>query len=450
MRLSFREKKRGWRRAHSIPVVPSRCGPGRHPAHCAAREGDVRHLSSVPGPRSPSDCPSGRRTPRPWACSRCERCGGPSYRRRPARKPLDSRPGSRSRRTTQARPSRPSARLPSQGFRRFLRSIAPGPGSRSRCSASGGAGARRCSPSRHARRRRENSSRPCIQTSLHIRETVEWSEIDFLRAAQVRQLGLREDEIRFDGGAEIGMSVPNVCRSVTLGPELEEAQQFACAAQPAGRVRPWVLDSYVTVFENRVVRADRELDVPFSEQMPHIEVETLADDLENEPSPLTEVSELEERLVDHGHAVDELQQLLTGGPNQRELTGHGLSRSDFPCAIELLDLPPLRGRECLKDRLGHVDPSDRPIEIGKDGPLLRHVITIPGPSRALTSLLARNRGRHVGLSSSGRSGFPCYVSSTARPSGRGPEGRDKREVGAGWRSGPGSRRRPPGSRSSYP
>src|SRR5437667_11057624 len=101
----------------------------------------------------------------------------------------------------------------------------------------------------------------------------------------------------------------------------------------------------MTAFENRTVRSDRDPDVPFPEQMLHIEVEAFADDLEDEPPPLAEVDEVAERLVDHGHSIDEPQQLFLAGPNQRELTDHRLSRSAFPGVAGVVGFPRLRGSE---------------------------------------------------------------------------------------------------------
>src|SRR2546425_11500706 len=132
------------------------------------------------------------------------------------------------------------------------------------------------------------------------------------------------------------------------------------------------MDSFVARFENRVVGPDRHTDVPFPEEMPHIEVEAFADDFEDQPLRLTELDELTERLVNHGRMVDELQQLFLASSDQRELTGHGLSRSDLPRTIELFDFPPLRGRKLVEDCFRHVYLSDCPIEIGKDGPLRWH------------------------------------------------------------------------------
>src|SRR5437870_11147364 len=100
----------------------------------------------------------------------------------------------------------------------------------------------------------------------------------------------------------------------------------------------------MTAFENRTVRSDRDLDVPFPEQMLHIEVEAFADDLEDEPPPLAEVDEVAERLVDHGHSIDEPQQLFLAGPNQRELTEHRHSSTEFTGEVELFDFPPLLRR----------------------------------------------------------------------------------------------------------
>src|SRR5947208_14392780 len=119
----------------------------------------------------------------------------------------------------------------------------------------------------------------------------------------------------------------------------------------------------MTAFENRTVRPDRDPDAPFLGQMLHLEVEALADDLEDDPPPLAEVDEVAERLVDHGHSIDEPQQLFLAGPNQRELTDHRLSRSDFPGAVELFDFPPLRRRERVETCLRRVWPCGRAIEI---------------------------------------------------------------------------------------
>src|SRR5438552_14110554 len=176
----------------------------------------------------------------------------------------------------------------------------------------------------------------------------------------------------------------------------------------------------MTAFENRTVSSDRDPNVPFPKQMLHIEVEAFADDLEDEPPPLAKVDEVAERLADHANSIAEPQQLFLAGPNQREWTDHRLSRSDFPGAVELFDFPPLRRRERVENCLRHVCPGDRPIEIGKDGPLVLHRTTALGVSRGFTSLLARTRGRHVARSLGARSGSPCYVASSARPSGRVP------------------------------
>src|SRR5207249_8822400 len=122
----------------------------------------------------------------------------------------------------------------------------------------------------------------------------------------------------------------------------------------------------MSAFENHTVRSDRNTDVPFLEQMLHIDVEALADDLEDKPPPLAEVDEVAERLVDHGHSIDEPQQLFLAGPNQRELTDHRLSRSDFPGAVELFDFPPLRRRERVENCLRHVCPGAGPFAIAND------------------------------------------------------------------------------------
>src|SRR5207244_11892921 len=99
----------------------------------------------------------------------------------------------------------------------------------------------------------------------------------------------------------------------------------------------------MALFENRVVRPDRYIDIPFPEEMPHIEVEALADDFEDQPLRLTKLDELTERLVDHGRTVDELQQLFSACSDQRELTRHGLSRYDVPFTIEFFGFRPFLG-----------------------------------------------------------------------------------------------------------
>src|SRR5206468_11925001 len=167
----------------------------------------------------------------------------------------------------------------------------------------------------------------------------------------------------------------------------------------------------MTAFENRTVRSDRDPDVPFLEQMLHIEVEAFADDLEDEPPPLAEVDEVAERLVDHGHSIDEPQQLFLAGPNQRELTDHRLSRSDFPGAVELFDIPPLRRRERVENCLGHVCPGNRPIEIGKDAIIVLIRTTAPGTGRGFTSLFTRIQASQAAPSCSSRSESSCSAAS---------------------------------------
>jgi len=58
---------------------------------------------------------------------------------------------------------------------------------------------------------------------LDVGEPIERDEIDFFRAAQVCEIGLREDEIRLDSGAKIGVSISNIRGSVARGPKLKEA-----------------------------------------------------------------------------------------------------------------------------------------------------------------------------------------------------------------------------------
>src|SRR3989442_7662947 len=119
---------------------------------------------------------------------------------------------------------------------------------------------------------------------LNLGETVKLDEIDFFQAAQVRELGLCEDEICLDCGTDIRMPVSDVSRSVALSSKFEDAQQLACAAQRARCVGPRVLDSQAVVFENHVVRANPDVNGPTSEHMSHTEIEAFADHLEDAPS----------------------------------------------------------------------------------------------------------------------------------------------------------------------
>src|SRR5213080_4999652 len=125
--------------------------------------------------------------------------------------------------------------------------------------------------------------------------------------------------------------------------------------------------------------------------MADIEVESLADDLESDVTPVAEADEVPERLVDFDMFIHETDQVHLLRADERELSDHRLARPDLPGPVQLLDLPPARGSELVQDRLGHVRPSDRTVEVGQDRELGGHR-GIAIRSAGVTCLRATSRG----------------------------------------------------------
>src|SRR5947207_7641202 len=99
--------------------------------------------------------------------------------------------------------------------------------------------------------------------------------------------------------------------------------------------------------------------------MADIEVESLADDLESDVTPVAEADEVRERLVDFDMFIHETDQVRLFRANERALSDHRLARPDLPGPLQFLDLPPARGSELLQDRLAHVRLSDRAVEVAR-------------------------------------------------------------------------------------
>jgi hypothetical protein len=114
---------------------------------------------------------------------------------------------------------------------------------------------------------------------LHVGESIERDEVDVLGPAQLGELGLREDEIGFDRGTEIRVSVTHVRGSKSKGPQLEQPQQLARPAKRARCIRPWIFDSGTALLERRVVGANRNVDFPLPQEVPDIEIEPFAHNL---------------------------------------------------------------------------------------------------------------------------------------------------------------------------
>src|SRR5881392_2589723 len=76
--------------------------------------------------------------------------------------------------------------------------------------------------------------------------------------------------------------------------------------------------------------------------MADIEVESLADDLESDVTPVAEADEVRERLVDFDMFIHETDQVRLFRANERELSDHRLARPDLPGPMQFLDLPPAR------------------------------------------------------------------------------------------------------------
>src|SRR5207237_10060334 len=99
--------------------------------------------------------------------------------------------------------------------------------------------------------------------------------------------------------------------------------------------------------------------------MADIEVESLADDLESDVTPVAEADEVWERLVDFDMFIHETDQVRLFRANERELSDHRLARPDLPGPTQFLDLPPARGSQLIQDRPGHVRSSHRPGDAGQ-------------------------------------------------------------------------------------
>src|SRR5207247_3401773 len=100
--------------------------------------------------------------------------------------------------------------------------------------------------------------------------------------------------------------------------------------------------------------------------MADIEVESLADDLESDVTPVAEADEVRERLVDFDMFIHETDQVRLFRANERELSDHRLARPDLPGPMQFLDLPPARWSALLQDRVGHIGSSARAVDVGRD------------------------------------------------------------------------------------
>src|SRR5437773_3709284 len=139
------------------------------------------------------------------------------------------------------------------------------------------------------------------------------------------------------------MTVAHVGHPESFSPQLEQTQELAGPAQSAGRVGPGVLDPDPPFFEDRMIHPQGEGQIPLPHQMADIEVESLADDLESDVTPVAEADEVRERLVDFDMFIHETDQVRLFRANERELSGHRLARPDLPGPMQLLDLPQLEG-----------------------------------------------------------------------------------------------------------
>ena len=140
---------------------------------------------------------------------------------------------------------------------------------------------------------------------LDVGEIDEGGVGDRLFGAQLGELSFGEDDVRLDGGAEIRMTVAHVGGAESFRPQLEQSQQLAGPTQRARRIGPRVLDPDPPVIEDRVIRSQREGQVPLPHQMADIEVKSLAHDLESDVAPVAEADELRERLVDFDMFIHE-------------------------------------------------------------------------------------------------------------------------------------------------
>src|SRR5213080_4095384 len=125
--------------------------------------------------------------------------------------------------------------------------------------------------------------------------------------------------------------------------------------------------------------------------MADIEVESLADDLESDVTPVAEADEVRERLVDFDMFIHETDQVRLFRANERELSDHRLARPDLPGPMQFLDLPPARGSELLQDRLGHV-PSRHESRYARCSSVSRSILM----PRLLSSSRATFRSRSCG------------------------------------------------------
>src|SRR5439155_14269468 len=114
---------------------------------------------------------------------------------------------------------------------------------------------------------------------------------DLFLVAQLGELGLGEHLSRLEGGARIWVAVSDVRDAIAFRPELEQAEQLARTAQGARRIGPRIFDPDASLLEDRMIRPEGKAEFPPSHQVAHIEVETLAHDLEGNPPSLAEGGE---------------------------------------------------------------------------------------------------------------------------------------------------------------
>src|SRR5207245_9791086 len=81
--------------------------------------------------------------------------------------------------------------------------------------------------------------------------------------------------------------------------------QLERTAQGARRIGARIFDPDASLFEDRMIRPKGKAELPPSHQVAHIEVETLAHDLEGNPASLAEGGEVPECVVHLDMVVDE-------------------------------------------------------------------------------------------------------------------------------------------------
>src|SRR5207245_5020320 len=119
------------------------------------------------------------------------------------------------------------------------------------------------------------------------------------------------------------------------------------------------------------------VDVPFPKEVPDVEIEPFAHNLEDNASRPAERDEVAKRFVDGSRAINESEELRLAGVYQRELLGHQLSGPYLAVTVEVFDFPPGGRGKLIEDRLRHVRLCDRPIEIAEDRALGGHALIVP-------------------------------------------------------------------------